>query len=57
MREAVIFHILKANFLQYTRINLFPLGMSKLDKKRCLTDQKKMAHHCVAVAHAAEERQ
>lgn len=57
MREAVIFHILKANLMQYTRINLFFLGMSKLDKKRCLTDPIKMAHHCVTVAHAAEEKQ
>lgn len=57
MREAVIFHILKANFMQYIRINLFFLGMSKLDKKRCLTDPIKMAHHCVTVAHAAEEKQ
>ena len=41
MREAVMFHILKANFMQHTRINLSPLSMSKLDKKRCLTDQKR----------------
>lgn len=31
MREAIIVHVLKANFIQHTRINLSPLGVFKLD--------------------------
>jgi len=42
MREAIIFHILKANFIQHARINLSPLGMFKLDTKRYLVEQKRL---------------
>lgn len=34
MREAVIFYVLKAKFMQYTGINLCPLCIHKLDQKK-----------------------